>query len=142
MLSECGLPDVVSPVHTFVNLFFGTNKTTLRAETKRQLDEIAAALPQSQAVIHIHGHADKKPFFSVSRAESDRRNWQLSHDRAAAVATALAQRGISKERLKIHAHSYKQPLIQGSSVAALTSNRRIEIEVEVPLTKKPLEEYQ
>ncbi len=142
MLSECGLRDVVAPIHTFVNLFFGTNKTTLRAETKRQLDEIAAALPQSPAIIYIHGHADKKPFFSVSQAESDRRNWQLSHDRAVAVATALAQRGFSKERFTIESHSYKQPLVQGSSMAALISNRRIEIEVKVPVIKKPLEEYQ
>jgi len=142
MLSECGLREVVSPVHSFVNLFFSTNQATLRAETKPQLDEIAAALSQSQAIIYIHGHADKRPFSSVSRADSDRRNWKLSHDRATAVAAALEQRGVSKQRMKIHAHSYEQPLVRGSSPAALTSNRRIGIGVKVPLGKKLLEEYQ
>ncbi|HEC85828.1 MAG: hypothetical protein DRR08_21065 [Candidatus Parabeggiatoa sp. nov. 2] len=146
-LSDCGLRDSeVRPLHIFSNLHFESNKATLREGTEQQLDEIAAALRQthSSQVIKVHGHTDAQGFLHVSAAESDRRNLQLSQERAAAIVTALAQRGIPKTRLKSDGHGSKQPLVQGTSQGALAANRRTEIEVEPVVTKKSeddIEEY-
>lgn len=148
-LFNCGLRDVVKttdkvqPVHIFSNIRFDRSKTTLPVGTEQQLDEIAAALRQahSSQIIKIHGHADVQPFSHISVDESDRRNWQLSQDRADVIATALAQRGVPEEHMKTYAHSYKQPLVRGMSPSALAKNRRVEIEVTPVVTKKSADEY-
>lgn len=134
-LFNCGLPRA-KPVHTFFNLYFDTKKATLRAGIEQQLDEIVAALRNLQFLeIVIHGHTDVRGFSDISMAESKQRNLQLSKDRAAAIAAALAQRGVSKTRLKIYGHGSERPLVLDSSPDALAKNRRIEIEVKPVVTK-------
>ncbi|MEN8215686.1 MAG: OmpA family protein [Pseudomonadota bacterium] len=140
-LFNCGLPRVKGqPVHTFFNLYFDTKKATLRAGIEHQLDEIAAALRNIQFLeIVIHGHTDVRGFSDISVAASKQRNLQLSQERAAAIATALAQRGISKTRLKIYGHGSEHPLVLGRSPEAFAKNRRIEIEVK-PVVTKPYDD--
>ncbi len=145
-LSKCGLRGYeVQPVYIFLNLSFDTKKVTLAAgeKTKNQLDEIVAVLRQTHPsqIINIHGHTDARPFMNLSVAESNQRNLQLSEKRAAAVANALEQHGILKERIKIYGHGYKQPLVRGKSPAAFAKNRRVEIEVESVVKQKSIDEY-
>ncbi len=137
-LFYCKLGQVeLQPIYAFSNLSFDTTKATLGAGANQQLDEIVAALQQTQdsQIINIHGHTDRRRFLNTGAAESDQRNLQLSQERAAAIATALAQRGISKTRLKIFGHGSKRPFVRDKSEEALATNRRIEIEVK-PIVKK------
>jgi len=128
---------IVPPIHTFTNLRFDSGKTALPAGTKKQLDEIAYALQQTHPsqIIKIHRHADVQLFWHASVAESDRRNLQLSRDRAETIINALVDRGIPETRLKIHRHSHKQPLVRGMSPDALATNRRVDIEVMPAVTQ-------
>jgi len=145
-LSKCGLGGYeVLPVYIFLNLYFDTKTVTLAAgdKAKNQLDEIVVALQQTHPsqVINIHGHTDARPFLHISVAESNQRNLELSQKRAAAVANALEEHGVSKERIKIYGHGYKQPLVRGKSPTAFAKNRRIEIEVEPVVKQKSIDEY-
>jgi len=130
-LFNCGLRGTeVQPIQVFFNLYFDSKKTILRAGTKHQLDEIAAALQEinfSQVI--IHGHTDARGFADLSVVESKQRNLQLSKERATAIANALIQRGVSKKLVKIYGHGSKKPLVRGTTLAALVKNRRTEIEV-------------
>jgi len=131
MISNCGLKaGPVTQKQIFRNFHFDTGKATLKLGSERQLEEIAAALLQiNSTVIKIHGHTDITRFAGKTKAESDRLNWQLSKDRAASVARALAQRGVSKSRMKTQGYGYSKPA-QGFSRNYLSKNRRVEIGME------------
>ncbi len=142
-LVNCGLRGAeVQPTHIFFNLSFETTITseTIRAGTEPQLDEIATALQNSHfKEIIIHGHSDARGFANLTVAESRQGNLQLSQDRAARVAVALVERGVSKTHLKIAGHGSKDPFVLGTSLEDLEKNRRVEIEVK-PVVKKPLDD--
>ena len=131
MMLACGFQaGLVTNKQIFRNFHFDTGKAILKSGSERQLEEIAAALLQiNSTVIEIHGHTDIVKFADKTKAESDRLNWQLSEDRAASVAHALAQRGVSRNRIKTKGYGYSRPA-QGFSRQHHTKNRRVEIEVE------------
>jgi len=130
-LLNCGLRGTeVRPIQIFFNLYFDSKKTVLRAGTKQQLDEIAAALQEINFLqVIIHGHTDVRGFADLSVVESKQRNLQLSKERATAIANALIQRGISKKLVKIYGHGSRNLLVRGTTLEALAKNRRTEIEV-------------
>jgi outer membrane protein OmpA-like peptidoglycan-associated protein len=128
MMFACGFKaGLVTNKQIFRNFQFDTGKATLKWGSERQLEEIAAALRQiNSVVIKIHGHTDIQGFSGKPKAESDRLNLLLSEDRAASVAQALAQRGVSKTRMKTQGYGYSKP----ASGRHLSKNRRVEIGVE------------
>ena len=136
MIEDCDLDELgeiskIKPKHTFFNLTFEINEAILPATTQPQLEEIGAALLEvsERRVIHIHGHSDHKPFRYANPDESEKRNKELSQQRALAVAHALEEQGIPLTRFKIHAHGNNDPLTTEDSPVALEKNRRIEIEI-------------
>ena len=130
-LRECGLGEVeVQPIHIFFNLVFELSEATLSLGTESQLDEIAEALQKIHSNVKIHGYADENPYLYRTTAMSNKLNWELSLNRAGTVASALAQRGVSIERMETIAHGFKEVIVSSKSLSDEAMSRRVEIEVE------------
>jgi len=75
------------------NVFFGFNQSSLNAESKRRLDEVAAVLNSSKHLkILISGHTDSKG--------SAKYNIALSKRRARNAKSYLINKGIKSSRIK------------------------------------------
>jgi outer membrane protein OmpA-like peptidoglycan-associated protein len=97
LITACGLKLArVEPAATFRNFQFQTGKANLQPGTEQQLEALVAALINlPNRTVEIHGHTDIQAFVGYSPSESKRLNQKLSEERAATVASALAQRGLS-----------------------------------------------
>ena len=126
LISACGFKmGRVKPAVTFRNFQFDSGKATLQSGTERQLEELAAALINLQnKTVKISGHTDNQRFAGYSYYESKRLNQQLSEQRAATVARALADRGVSMSRIRTYGYGDTNPLSRNKA-----KNRRVEIEV-------------
>jgi OmpA-OmpF porin, OOP family len=102
---------------------FETNSARILPESDPILDAVAAALKGHPefAVIEVAGHADERG--------SDEHNLRLTRARAAAVADALARRGISRQRLVSQGYGEYCPLETESTPAAWDKNRRVEFKI-------------
>ncbi len=130
MLSNCGLRGVgrIMPDHTFRNFNFATAKADLQPGSEEQLNQLALAFRSLyNKTIHINGHTDTQAFKGVSKRQSDTLNLQLSQERAATIAAALAEQGVTN--IETYGHGYHKPLIRGNYPAAWAKNRRVEIQV-------------
>jgi outer membrane protein OmpA-like peptidoglycan-associated protein len=126
LISACGFKmGRVKPAVTFRNFQFDTGKATLSSGTERQLEALAAALINLQTSrVEISGHTDNQRFAGYSHEESKKMNQQLSEQRAATVARALADRGVSQNRIITSGYGDSQPISRNRA-----KNRRVEIEV-------------
>ena len=101
-------------------ILFDFNKSTLKAEAKKQLDQFAAEMSDmTQTNIDVYGHTD-----NVGTAEA---NKKVSAQRAEAVASYLTQKGIAKDRIKTEGLSYDYPVASNDTEAGRAQNRRVEI---------------
>ncbi len=136
LITSCGLKYVEGSLtnsHVFRNFLFDTSKALLKSDSEAQLVEIAktlTALPLHKNIVHIHGHTDSQQFNNVSVAESDRLNSKLSYDRANTIARELDELGVSITRIRIHAHGFHDPIVEGNHPDSLAQNRRVEIGVD------------
>jgi outer membrane protein OmpA-like peptidoglycan-associated protein len=126
LISDCGFRlSRVKPAVTFRNFQFETGKATLKYGTEAQLEALAAALINLQTRrVEISGHTDNQRFAGFSYYESKQKNQQLSEQRAATVARALADRGVSQNRIITSGYGDSQPISRNRA-----KNRRVEIEV-------------
>jgi outer membrane protein OmpA-like peptidoglycan-associated protein len=121
----------VEPEVIFRNILFDVGKASLTPESIPQLEEIGQALLElSSTNIVISGHTDKQPFKGCSQEESDRKNMQLSQDRAATVAEYIVKLGVPLSHIETHGYGPTQPLIDSDTEEAYQQNRRVVIEVE------------
>lgn len=86
------------------------------------LNQVLQGAPGEVAVI---GHTDDAPVASLQFPSG----WHLSHERARAVATQLAQFGVPATRLRAEGRADVEPLLPQRDAAARARNRRIEIEL-------------
>jgi OOP family OmpA-OmpF porin len=110
---------------------FDFNKSTLRAEGKAKLDELASKVKQIKLeVIIAVGHAD--------RFGTDKYNQKLSEKRAEAVKAYLVSKGIEANRVYAEGKGKKQPVTKPGTckgpkskktIECLQPDRRVEIEV-------------
>ena len=101
-------------------ILFDFNKSTLKAEAKKNLDTFAAEmsdLPDTD--IAVLGHTD-----NVGSAEA---NQKVSQNRADAVSNYLQSQGIAKERIVAEGHSYNDPVADNSTAEGRAQNRRVEV---------------
>lgn len=101
------------------------------------IDDIAEALANVPGDITVSGHTDDT---RVS-TELYRNNWDLSSQRAVAVASELEKnRNLNSTRISIQAFADKQPLVENSSKANRSINRRVEIAIThgKPLKSEPV----
>lgn len=113
-----------TPPRTFTldNVFFDSGKSTLRAESNKELNELAEYMNLAKTlVIEIAGHTD-----NVGAAEA---NQKLSEDRANAVKQYLQKKGIAAERVVAKGYGDTQPVADNGTAAGKQKNRRTEVRI-------------
>jgi len=116
-------PAPVSEKVTFAaDAFFDFDKSVLKPEGKRKLDDLASKLQgMNLEVIIAVGHTD-----SIG---TDAYNQKLSVRRAEAVKAYMVTKGIEANRVYTEGKGEKQPVATNKSAAGRAQNRRVEIEV-------------
>lgn len=106
-------------VLTIGDVLFATAKSDLNAGAQSSMDKIAEFLHKKQSRnLLVEGHTD-----SVG---NDEYNQRLSEQRAAAVKSALVDRGIAVERIVTIGYGKKHPLASNADAAGKQQNRRVE----------------
>jgi outer membrane protein OmpA-like peptidoglycan-associated protein len=102
-------------------LYFDTNKSVVKPESKATLDQIAQLLRQQpKLALSLVGHTD-----NVGGAEA---NLKLSKRRADAVANALIEDyGIDEARLQASGAGMTQPVATNTDENGRAKNRRVEL---------------
>lgn len=102
-------------------IYFDTNKTDLKPESKPSMEQVAAYLKQNPAMkIHVVGHTD-----NVGTLDA---NLKLSRARAAAVVAALVRDyGVPAARLNPAGVGSLAPVAPNTSEDGRAKNRRVEL---------------
>jgi outer membrane protein OmpA-like peptidoglycan-associated protein len=101
-------------------IYFDFNSATIKPASNALLDTIASVMnSHPEWVLNVEGHTDN--------VGGDARNQDLSARRAAAVRTALVERGISEKRLTTAGHGAASPRDTNATLAGRARNRRVEL---------------
>lgn len=104
------------------NILFDTGKSSLREESRREMDRLAAIMLANPGLyIELAGHTD-----DVGSAES---NKVLSQERAESVVNYLMDNGVGLERLTPIGYGEEKPLVPNTTAENRQKNRRIECRV-------------
>jgi OOP family OmpA-OmpF porin len=106
----------------FIALYinFDTNKSTIKPDSAKTLDDAAAVLKATPTLsVLVGGHTDNIGTHEV--------NMKLSEERAKAVAAALIQRGIAASRLTSQGFGQTQPIADNRLEEGRARNRRVEL---------------
>ena len=107
-------PETSLDENVLANVFFDLNKSTLRPESKVELNKFVNYLKSnSKLKIELGGHTD-------SRGNKDE-NLKLSTDRAKAVMDYLVQCGISSNQLTFKGYGSSQPLVSDDEISSLSA---------------------
>ena len=104
--------------------YFDLGSAELKPDARLFLDELAGVLRSNPYEIRVAGHTDNFPI------HSDRfpTNWELSSQRASAVARHLIERGqLVPGRFTVIGHSMYRPAVPNTSRDQKALNRRVEI---------------
>lgn len=113
------LPIEIGSSIVLKNIFFETDKSDLKVESKAELDKLKEFLVQNQNIsIEIAGHTDKEGGYDYNK--------KLSEDRAHAVYNYLIEEGIDKNRLQYKGYSYDKPIADNETEEGKALNRRTE----------------
>jgi outer membrane protein OmpA-like peptidoglycan-associated protein len=103
-------------------IYFKTGSAELDKESGPILQSVAEIANRCPAVrIAVTGHTD-----SIGGKESNR---ALSEQRARAVVTFLAQRGVAAARVEASGYGDTRPIVPNDNEANRAKNRRIEFRV-------------
>lgn len=114
----------IEPGSTVVlkNIFYQTDKYTLKPESEIELKKLIKLLNQNSGLsIEIGGHTDNVGGLEHNKA--------LSTNRAKTVYQYLIDHGISPTRLKFAGYAYSKPLADNNSESGRALNRRTEFKV-------------
>jgi len=107
-------------VLTLSGVLFDTGKSTLKPGASATLDRVSSYMNQfPKTRLLVEGHTD-------SQGSADT-NQQLSYARAEAVADALVQRGIPRNRLDIAGRGPEMPVASNNTAEGRQQNRRVEM---------------
>lgn len=113
-------PETSSEENILANVFFDLNKSTLRPESKVELNKFASFLKANPKMkIELGGHTD-------SRGNKDE-NMKLSADRAKSVFEYLVGSGIPAERMSYKGYGSTMPIMTDEAIAKLVSAQEKEI---------------
>jgi OOP family OmpA-OmpF porin len=99
---------------------FDTDKATIRSDSEPTLAEITKLLQEKPDMhVLVAGHTDTEGSFEYNRS--------LSQRRADSVASNLAGKGISKERLFPVGISFASPVATNATEEGRAKNRRVEL---------------
>lgn len=104
------------------NIFFETNKATLKPESTAELERVATLLKENPGIrLEISGHTDN--------VGSYRANQKLSEARAKSVVNYLIDQGVDKSKLEYKGYSFTQPIADNNTPEGRAQNRRVEFKV-------------
>ncbi len=104
------------------NIYFETNKATLKPESFDQLNQVVKFLENNESVrLEISGHTDN--------IGSLKYNTKLSEERAKAVVDYLISKGIDASRLESKGYAFNQPIAPNNTTEGREKNRRVEFKV-------------
>ena len=104
------------------NIFFDYDKSTLRPESKDELEILKKYLLENPTIkIARSGHTD-------NRGSHDY-NVKLSEDRAHVVVDDLVAHGIDKARLEYKGYGEDQPIAPNDTEENMQLNRRTELKI-------------
>lgn len=107
-------------VVTIGDVLFGTDQATLNANGRSTLRKLADAMAQNpERSVLVEGFTDS--------TGSSSHNQDLSQRRANAVATALAEMGVARERISMKAYGEAFPVASNATASDRQLNRRVEI---------------
>jgi len=124
---------VLEPIKTDVkmvlnNLFFDYNKSTLRKESKVELERLYHFMQENKGLkFEVAGHTDSKGNGAV--------NLKLSKLRAESVINYLIKKGIDKKRLIAKGYGETMPVADNNlpngkpNLKGMQMNRRVELKI-------------
>jgi len=123
-------------VITFVaEVLFDSGKADLKSESLMTLEKVAGVLNTTvkDLSVGVEGHTDNQPI-KYSKWKS---NWELSTARALSVLHYLSdEKQVSPERLSATGYGEFKPVSSNDTVQGKQRNRRVEIVILPPTTKK------
>jgi outer membrane protein OmpA-like peptidoglycan-associated protein len=112
-------------VLTLSDVLFDTDEADLKPGAGSAIAQLAELLDEyPDRRLRIEGHTDSRG--------SDAYNRELSKERAAAIADALTNRGVSRSRLEIVGMGEAYPVATNETAAGRQQNRRVEIVISEP----------
>lgn len=107
---------------TLDNVLFDTGKSTLRASSYVELNELVELLKRKKNMtIELGGHTDNQG--------SEASNLTLSQNRANAVKKYLISKGIDASRIAAVGYGESQPVADNETSAGRQANRRTEVQI-------------
>ena len=104
------------------NILFNTGKSTLKAESFKEIDKLAELLEKNPKVrVEVSGHTDNVGSASVNK--------KISKSRALTVKNYLVSRGILEDRIEYQGYGFDQPIAPNDSPEGRATNRRVEIKI-------------
>jgi type VI secretion system protein ImpK len=104
---------------------FESGSATMRPQYREIVDRIAAAINEVRGRVMVSGHTDDRPIRSI-RFPS---NFELSQERARAIATQLDATVRTPGRVATEGRGEADPIAENSTPAGRAQNRRVEITV-------------
>jgi outer membrane protein OmpA-like peptidoglycan-associated protein len=114
------------------SVLFSSGRSTLLSNARPKLDEVAAALQNSEAEkFVVEGHTD-----SIGSEET---NEELSYRRAETVRDYLIDRGVPAAKIRAVGYGKSRPVADNSTAEGRANNRRVEIIIQPKsaLTARP-----
>ena len=128
-------------VITFVEeVLFDSGKAVLREDSLQKIDKVSNVIQTivPDLSIGIEGHTDNQPI----KHSTWKSNWELSSARALSVLHQLEEKGgVKPERLAAIGYGEFRPVASNDDKVGRQKNRRVEIVILPPVTKKPVEEF-
>lgn len=104
------------------NISFRSGSAYVSLDTKKVLDQIAAALQSCDGLsVAVEGHTDDNGNKDVNR--------DMSQERADRIKAGLVERGIAEALISAKGYGSTRPRAEGSGAAADAQNRRIEFRI-------------
>lgn len=111
-----------SKLITLDNVYFDTDKATIKPASYKQLNELASLLKEKKGLeIEIAGHTDN--------IGSDSHNKDLSQRRADAVRNYLIKKGANPDHITAVGYGAEQPIAPNTTPEGRAQNRRIEVRI-------------
>lgn len=112
-------------------ILFASGKSDLSASAKESLSKFAkdVLIPNPDMDVLIKGHTDNTGFKGVtSQEENDKKNQQLSYNRAGAVSNYLLEKGVQAKQIRaVEGYGPFDPVADNSTAYGKQQNRRVEV---------------
>ena len=105
-------------------ILFESNKSEIKDEFKPDLDRIIGWMTQVEALqLVIYAHTDN--------VGNQRKNKDLSQDRAMAIVAYFIANGIDESRLQAIGYGEERPIASNDTLEGRSQNRRVEFELKM-----------